>query len=144
MKKVWSRQNKIMSYLYDTSIHLTRHILLLKFMWIFFRSIYDCSFTIFITLFLLYTWYIIQKFWTSEQWHPPITDLPYHHLFYPLSSPLIHLFGIPLHFWFGIHRILIFSFSVQICSRNCDIIIWTFQYRWRQKKCERRKFAVLR
>lgn len=135
-----------MSYLYDTSIHLTRHnvILPLKFMWIFFRSIYDCSFTIFITLFLLYTWYIIQKCWTSEQRHPPITDLLYHHLFYPLSSPLIHLSGIPLHFWFGIPRILIFSFSVQICSRNYDIIIWTFQYRWRQKKCERRKFAVLR
>lgn len=141
MKKVWSRQNKIMSYLYDTNIHLTRHILPLKFMWIFFRSIYDCSFTIFIALLLLYTWYIIQKFWTSKQWHPPITDLLYHHLFLPFIKP----FDSPFRNTFALLIWNTSNLNILFFCANLQSKLWHHnQYRWRQKKCERRKFAVLR
>lgn len=101
--------------------------------WLLFYYFY---YTIFIIYLVYYT--EILDLWTVAPSYNRFTISS--SFFYPLSSPLIHLFGIPLHFWFGIHRILIFSFSVQICSRNCDIIIWTFQYRCENVNVENSRF----
>lgn len=75
----------------------------------------------------LHPWY--------EQRHAPFSHILCHH-------PLLHLSRTPLHFLFELSRIL-FSISVHIWCGNYDVIIWTFQYKWRYSTFERRKYKVL-
>lgn len=83
-------------HIYVILVYTWHDILPLNIMWISFSSIYECSFTTFIILFLLYFFIICLYlvYYTEflhlwyEQWHTPILDPLYYHPFFILYQTL--------------------------------------------------------